>query len=133
MRKAFDSVYHEVLLKKLVAIGCSDNALAWFKSYFCFRKQYTEIGGNKSNIKSTSSGVPQGSVLGPLLFTIYINDLASSIKSGNIVMFADDATLYVSGSTLESVESQLNSAMNEVYEWTCENRLILNDKKNKTK
>ena len=131
MRKAFDSVNYDVLLNKLSMIGCSENALAWFKSYFCFRDQLTEIGGKLSNTRSTISGVPQGSVLGPLLFTIYINDLVSSIKSGKVVMFADDATLYVSGSNLESVESQLNSAMNEVYKWTSKNRLVLNDKKTK--
>ena len=131
MRKAFDSVNHDVLLKKLKASGCYDNALEWFKSYLCYREQYTVVGGKSSTKRSTSSGVRQGSVLGPLLFTIYINDMPSNVNAGKIYMFADDATLSVSGSSFESVETQLNQAMNEVYRWTVKNKLILNAKKTK--
>ena len=113
MRKAFDSVNHDVLLRKLKVCGCSDKALKWFKSYLCYREQYTVIDGKSSSRRSTSSGVPQGSVLGPLLFAIYINDLPLCVNSGNMYMFADDATLCVSGPSLESVQSQLTQAMQD--------------------
>ena len=130
MRKAFDSVNHDVLLRKLKVCGCSDKALKWFKSYLCYREQYTVIDG-KSSRRSTSSGVSQGSVLGPLLFAIYINDLPLCVNSGNMYMFADDATLCVSGPSLESVQSQLTQAMQEVHQWTVDNTLILNTNKTK--
>ena len=134
MRKAFDSVNHCVLLNKLKISGCSDKALKWFKSYLClvcYREQYTVIDGKSSLRRSVASGVLQGSVLGPLLFTIYLNDIPSHVKTGKMFMFADDAIVFVSGPSVESVQSQLTQAMQEVHEWTVDNKLILNMKKTK--
>ena len=131
MRKAFDSVNHNVLLKKLKISGCSDKAVKWFRSYLCYREQYTVIDGKSSSRRSVSSGVPQGSVLGPLLFTIYVNDIPSRVKTGKMFMFADDATVFVSGPSVESIQNQLTQAMQEVQEWTVDNKLILNTKKTK--
>ena len=131
MRKAFDSVNHCVLLKKLKISGCSDKALKWFKSYLCYLLKYTVIDGKNSSRRSVASGGPQGSVLGPLLFTIYLNDIPSRVKTGKMFMFADDATIFVSGPSVESVQSQLTQAMQEVHEWTVNNKLILNTKKTK--
>ena len=131
MRKAFDSVNHSVLLKKLKVSGCSDKALKWFKSYLCHREQFTIIDGKSSSKRSVTSGVPQGSVLGPLLFSIYVNDIPSRVKTGKIFMFADDATVFVSGTSVENVQHDLNQAMQEIHEWTVDNKFILNTKKTK--
>ena len=131
MRKAFDSVNHSVLLKKLKSSGCSDKALKWFKSYLCYREQYTIIDGKSSSRRSVASGVPQGSVLGPLLFSIYVNDIPSRVNTGKMLMFADDATVFVTGTSVENVQNNLNQAMQEVHQWTVDNKMLLNTKKTK--
>jgi retron-type reverse transcriptase len=92
LKKAFDTVDHNILLKKLAKIGVSEAALKWFKSYLSDRYQYVSIGSSASNLCSIKIGVPQGSILGPLLFLIYINDLP---KISNLLnfLYADDTTL----------------------------------------
>ena len=92
--KAFDRVWHEGLLAKLWSSGVTGNLHYWFKSYLQDRKQFVVINGHKSTKQPVLAGVPQGSVLGPLLFLIYINDLADGILR-NIKLFADDTSLYV--------------------------------------
>ena len=92
--KAFDRVWHKGILHKLWASGIRGPLLSWFESYLSNRQQYTVINGYKSNVKSIEAGVPQGSVLGPLLFLVYINDIVEDIQC-NIRLFADDTSLYV--------------------------------------
>ena len=92
-RKAFDTVPHSRLLLKLAAYGISGNVLKWIKSFLVHRKQRVVINGEFSQWSSVNSGVPQGSVLGPLLFAIYMNDLPTRVKS-SLVLFANDTKLF---------------------------------------
>ncbi len=98
--KAFDSVPHERLLLKLQAYGVGGSLLQWFRSFLTTRKQRVVVNGHFSDWSNVSSGVPQGSILGPLLFILYINDISSVVRS-KIKMFADDVTLYTTVQTNE--------------------------------
>ena len=94
LRKASDTVNHGILLKKLEHYGIRDNMLDWFQSYLSDRKQHVDINGKSSDLLDIACGVPQGSVLGPLLFLIYINDLPNISKILNFYLFADDTNIY---------------------------------------
>ena len=91
--KAFDPVDHPLLLQKLCSVGVDDSSLSWFESYLSHRSVCTEVDGHQSNFKSILSGVPQESVLGPLLFILFYHDLPS-VVSATCAMFADDTLLY---------------------------------------
>ena len=96
--KAFDTINHEILMSKLVHYGVRGTALNWFNSYLnSNRKQYVSYKGTKSDLYNVTLGVPQGSVLGPLLFILYTNDLPMSLKHSKTILFADDTTLYAIG------------------------------------
>ena len=131
MRKAFDAVNHTILLVKLKRAGCSERSVKWFSSYLGGRSQFVTIKGKKSSTRSLSYGVPQGSVLAPLLFSLFINDLPTSIHTGEMFLFADDATLSVQGKTMIDIQSKMNNALEEVYLWTQNNKLLLNTNKTK--
>ena len=94
LRKAFDTVNHDILYKKLEHYGVRGMLLEWFKSYLTDRKQYVFYNGESSDLKLISCGVPQGSVLGPLLFLIYINDLPNISTNLKFFLFADDTNIY---------------------------------------
>jgi len=130
LRKAFDTVNHELLLKKLEFYGFRGNALQLFSSYLCDRKQFTHAMGSSSATKEIKFGVPQGSILGPLLFLIYINDITSSIsKDINLKLFADDTAILVSHSNLDSLNTIANETMSKIIEWLNMNKLSLNNEK----
>ena len=99
LKKAFDTVDHDILIKKLEFHGFKNTALHWFISYLGQRKQVCKIGSSISKIKTITTGVPQGSNLGPLLFLLYINDLPNCLKSSVPALFADDTNLSVRGAT----------------------------------
>ena len=116
--KAFDRVWHKGLLYKLKLIGVDDNLLKWFESYLSERRQQVVIGSENSEIKYTNAGVPQGSILGPLLFLIYINDIVNDINS-NIKLFADDTSLYfVVDHDEYAVAEKLNSDIDKINQWS---------------
>ena len=92
--KAFDTVNHSILLKKLYYYGIRGNALEWFESYLSGRQQYVTYNGFLLSTKCIKCGVPQGSILGPLLFLVYINDLQRVCKSSTPILFADDTNLF---------------------------------------
>ena len=103
----------------------------WFKSYLSNRKQYVFHNGEASQLQSISSGVPQGSVLGPLLFLIYINDLPNISNIFQFYLFADDTNIYYEADTLENIEVTINKELKKLRIWLIVNRLSLNiDKTN---
>ena len=133
LSKAFDSLSHKILISKLKHYGICNIALKLMKSYLENRKQYVQFDTCTSDMKSICNGVPQGSILGPLLFFIYINDFPKSSKVFNFLMYADDTTLFC---CLEDIKSNnkelvLNNELQRVHSWLKANRLSLNVKKTK--
>lgn len=122
--KAFDKIGHNILLQKLLGMGINGNYLQLLKSYLSQRKQYVYYNGFNSNIFFATSGVPQGSNLGPLLFLIFINDLCEALHC-NRLMFADDLKLYVSINTLDDCIF-LQQQINMLQDWCNINKLYLN-------
>ena len=128
LSKAFDTVSHDILLKKLNRYGIRGIANDWFRSYLSERVQYTSIGKHVSTRKLSTCGVPQGSILGPLLFLIYINDLHNATEL-NILTFADDTTAFMSHKCPNELVRKTNVELRKIYEWCCVNKLSLNTKK----
>ena len=129
LRKAFDTVNHKILLGKLEHYGIRGNMLNWFESYLKDRKQFVSINGQVSDLKDITCGVPQGSVLGPLLFLLYINDLPNISKILNFYLFADDTNIYYESESLTKIEKTVNKELDKLYLWLNVNRLSLNIEK----
>ena len=131
LSKAFDTVNHQILLNKLKYYGLQQSEYNWFQSYLNNRKQQVYANGVASNTRFISTGVPQGSILGPLLFIIFINDLPKSSTFFSTRLYADDTSLTASGSDLDSLLREINNHLPAVYEWLCSNKLTLNLTKTK--
>ena len=129
LKKAFDTVDHNILLKKLDFYGFRGMIQDWFESYLRERTQVTKVGQNTSNKMNITCGVPQRSVLGPLLFLLYDNDICSSSKNLKFYLFADDTSILLSNKNLKSLENTMNIELNKVYQWLISNKLTLNFKK----
>ena len=129
LKKAFDTVDHNLLLSKLSAYAISDSAL--FAIYLQDRLQSVCIGNNISKPASIQLGVPQGSILGPQLFTLFVNDLPNSVTIGQVIMYADDTTIMYSSTNSAEIETGLNADLDRVSVWLKRNRLILNTTKTK--
>ena len=127
--KAFDTVNHEILLDKLYHYGVRGCAHKWFSSYLTDRQQFVTYNGMKSQNQVIKCGVPQGSILGPLLFLIYINDLATVCKNTFPIFFADDSNLFISGRDSDLIMKTLNEELKEISLWLKANKLSLNIKK----
>ena len=129
-QKAFDTVNHEILLKKLEHYGIAI-ARNWFYSYHSCRKQFVSVNGHSSSLREISCGVPQGSVLGPLLFLIYINDLPNSSQFLSFFLFAYDTHIYYESNDLVILMRKVNKELKKVKLWLDSNKLALNvDKTN---
>ena len=126
MAKAFDCVDHGILLKKLPLYGIQGNGLKWFKDYLTDRKQRVCVGIEVSRWCDIDIGVPQGSVLGPVLFSIYVNDLIGVVRNCEIHMYADDTTIYKGNESLEILQDELQRDLNNVSSWLSSNRINVN-------
>ena len=128
-QKAFDTVNHKILLEKLEHYGIRGPLKEWLRSYLTNRKQFVSILGFNSNISTINHGVPQGSVLGPLLFLIYINDLHLSIKSSTVYHFADDTSLLQIDKSYKKIQQNLNHDLKGLCKWLLANKISLNTSK----
>ena len=115
INKAFDSVWHDGLIYKLEAMGIRGKLLSWFTSYLKNRQQRVILGGKQSSRGFIRAGVPQGSILGPLLFLVYINDITNVVN--NIRLFADDTTIFVNVDNSADAAHKINSDLHNVNDW----------------
>lgn len=127
--KAFDTINHNILIRKLQHYGVRGLALDWFISYLSNRNQVVTVNGVQSELLSISCGIPQGSVLGPILFLLYINDFHKCSKLFDFHLFADDANLFYENKNVSVLETTVNAELNRVYDWLCANMLSLNIQK----
>ena len=125
LQKAFDTVNHDILVSKLEHYGIRGIANNWFSSYLKNRSQFVSILGFDSDIKPVNHGVPQGSVLGPLLFLIYINDLHTVIRS-KIFHFADDTNLLNINNSPRKLQKHINADLKILCNWLLANKISLN-------
>ena len=122
--KAFDTVSHPKLIQKLRAYGVSGNLLRWIESFLIGRTHCVRIDGHTSTLCTVTSGVPQGSVIGPLLFLIYINDMPSVIAHSDIHIFADDSKLSFKVNNLED-KARLSEDLGKLFQWANVNQMSL--------
>ena len=131
VRKAFDSLDHDILLNNIGKLGFGDNIFSWFESYLD-RVQIIRHAGNESAKLKTITGIPQGSILGPTLFIYYINEVFSKIQNVDVKMFADDCVLYCSGLNWLNIHNRLQCALDKYIAWGKGNNLLLNVNKTKS-
>ena len=125
----YDTVNHEILLEKLKYYGIKETSNNWFKSYLCERLQYTQIKDSESSLKAVSHGVPQGSILGPLLFIIFINDMYTTVKHSKVHHYADDTNFLLTSHSLKKINRQINHDLFLITHWLRASKISLNTTK----
>ena len=130
LSKAFDTVNHDILLAKLEFYGVRGVALQWFKSYLSCRTQFVQYNGYNSFSKYIKSGVPQGSILGPLLFLLYINDLCNVSKALDFILLADDTNIFFSHNDPNQLMEIVNNELKKLSSWFQADKLSINIQKN---
>ena len=124
LQKAFDTVNHTILLGKLRAVGLAESSIKWFDSYVTGRNQVVDIDGVHSEPREVTCGVPQGSILGPLLFLVYVNDMVSAVNC-KLLLYADDSALMVSHRDVKFIQERLGLELEAVNDWLIDNKLSL--------
>ena len=130
LSKAFDTVDHDILLEKIKYYGIRNMPHMWLKNYLSNRKQYVAYNSAcATRCLDITCGVPQGSILGPLLFLLYVNDLQHATNTLETIMFADDTNLFISGKDIKDIFSKMNRELIKINKWFCANKLSLNETK----
>ena len=129
LKRAFDTVDHGILIEKLKLYGFDEASILWFTNYLCGRTQCTCVNGSLSPLSEVEFGVPQGSILGPMLFLLFINDISESVKHCQLSLYADDTCLYFSSHDPHHIETCINEDLKSVASWLSANNLILNASK----
>ena len=132
LQKAFDTIDHEILLQKLKAIKFSESTIKWFKSYLSERIFLVNIENKLSDFGEISCGVPQGSILGPLLFLIYVNDVPQAVSS-TLLLYADDSCILYQHKDVVQIEKRLNEDFENLCDWFVDNKLSIHFGEDKTK
>ena len=132
LQKAFDTIDHEIFLDKMVCLGFSDSTISWFKSYLQNRSFLVNIGKEYSNPGSLSCGVPQGLILGPIIFLLYVNDMARAVDC-DLLLYADDSCLIFKDTDIEKIDTTLNRNFNSLCDWFLENKISIHFGEDKTK
>ena len=134
-KKAFDLIDHQLLLQKLKLLGIGEDYLPLFTSFLSDRKQYVNVNGCHSKTENVNFGVPQGSILGPVLFLIFINDLPTALKNSTADIYADDTTISYSDHyniSPQAISNGIQMDINELQNWSNKNRMTLNERKTKS-
>ena len=131
LRKAFDTVNHDILVRKLSHIGIKGNLLRWIENYLFNRAQRTFANDVLSSTAPVKCGVPQGSILGPLLFILYINDIKHHIDGVELGLYADDTVIYTHNENAHLAQKSLQEKLNGFVEWSKTNELTINSQKTK--
>ena len=132
LQKAFDTIDHEILLEKMVYIGFSEQVINWFRSYLFNRTFKVKVGKTLSDAGKLSCGVPQGSILGPLLFLLYINDMPQAL-SCDLLLYADDSCIVYQHKDINEIERALNKNFSDLCDWFLDNKLSIHFGDDKTK
>ena len=131
LSKAFDTINHKILISKLEHYGIRGICQKWFENYLSDRKQIVKYNITKSDTMTMTSGVPQGSILGPLLFLLYINDIQNCSNLTSIILFADDTSISHSHKCLKTLNKTIQSELNKISNWLIVNKLSINTLKTK--
>ena len=124
LQKAFDTVNHGILLFKLQSMGFNVNSVKWMCSYLTGREQIVDVNGTVSPPSKITCGVPQGSILGPMLFLLYVNDMKSAVGC-KLLLYADDSALIVSDNCVNNIENVLSGELHNISKWLVDNKLSL--------
>ena len=132
LQKAFDTINHKILLDKLLPIGFSKNTISWYESYLAERHFTVEVANRVSKFSKISCGVPQGSILGPLLFLIYVNDMSQAVEC-DLYLYADDSCLLFQHKNVTEIKKQLTKDFSNICDWFVDNKLSIHFGEDKTK
>ena len=132
LQKAFDTIDHSILLEKMKCLSFSESTIRWFTSYLSNRSFIVSVGKELSSRGKLNCGVPQGSILGPLLFLLYVNDMPQAVNS-ELLLYTDDTCLFFMGKDSKIIGDQLNKDFNSLFEWFSDNKLSIHFGEEKTK